>query len=130
VIVHNEDQSEVIQAAALSVAVVSSIEEAEAAAPSFQFVRVDAAALSATTRPDSAAVVTDGNVTVPTGPDLALPASTDAVIRQIDDVVTAIERAAGRFVAVGTPIDNVLVGVARAGVRVRTQLGLDALQPF
>src|SRR5690606_2309065 len=90
----------------------------------------DAAALSAAARPGAAAVVVDDHVAVTTAPELALPASADSSIRQIDDIVQAIAHAAARHMAADVPIDTALVGVARAGVRVRIQTGLDALEPY
>jgi hypothetical protein len=130
VIVYNEDRSAVIQAAALSVAVVGSFADAEEATPSITLSTIPAAAFSIASRPDSATVVTDGRTTVATARHLSLPASSHSTVAQVQEILKSIETDAGNHLAAGTSIDATLIRLARAGVRLRHDACLDELEPF
>jgi hypothetical protein len=129
VIVYNEDRSAVIQAGALDGDVVASIEAESTATPSIDFAAVPSAAIDTGAR-HAATVVTAGDRAAMTN-EHGLPAAVGGVLAEVERLVGALQSAAEEMVLfqgndVG-PFERAMRGAAKAGVRLRSRLGLETL---
>jgi hypothetical protein len=128
--VYDEDGSTVIEAAALSAAVVATEEDQQRAPETFQLVRVSAAGLALPSTDAVGSVVTDGERAIVAAPQIPIRVDVEGAVAGVAPIVNTFRTAAQNYVATHGDFDitAALVVAARAGHRLRTKLHLDELR--
>jgi hypothetical protein len=130
IVVYDEDGSTVIEAAALSAAVVATHEDRQRSPDTIQLVRVPAAGLAAPRTDTVGSVVTDGERAVVAAPEFPIRVTPEAAVAGVASVTSTFRTAARNYVATYGAFDitPALVAAAQEGYRLRTRLCLDALR--